>query len=240
VDAEVSKRLANGQFEEVHERTFPLALCPLDVVPKSSGGFRLILDARWPNAFLPSIPFRMEDLRKVAEVVDPGDALFSTDLQDAYLAFRIEPESRRYLCFDWRGKTYTNNVLPFGLGLSPWVFTKALLVVITLLRILGISVVGYVDDFLFAGKPEKIHELVTGGGCVIFSVSSCLRRVTGRRRRIRVFRAAPQHRIVRVQGTCAQAGQARKMVHRLIRRAEAGWASTPRDLGVVAESFSWQ
>jgi hypothetical protein len=28
--------------------------------------------------------------------------------------------------------------------------------------------------------------------------------------------------------------RARKMIHRLIRRAEAGWASTPRDLGVVA------
>ena len=160
VDSEVKQRLAKGQFEEV-SADFAKVVCPLDVVPKASGGFRLILDARYTNAFLPDIEFRLEDLRVVAQVVDPGDLLFSTDLEDAYLHFRIEESSRPYLCFRWRGITYTNNVLPFGLNLSPWIFTKALAVVVTFLRSLGISVIAYVDDFLFAGKPD-LHSLVMG------------------------------------------------------------------------------
>ena len=117
IDSEIEKRLAKGQFERVSP-DFAAVLCPLDVVPKASGGFRLILDARWTNAFLPAIPFHMEDLKTVATVVDPGDSMFSTDLEDAYLAFRMEDHSRKFLCFEWRGKTYTNNVLlrPFSLG----------------------------------------------------------------------------------------------------------------------------
>ena len=235
VDAEVRKRLAKGQFEEV-EASFAAVLCPLDVVPKASGGWRLILDARWTNAHLPSVPFKMEDLRKVAEVVDPGDQLFSTDLEDAYLAFRIKPESRRFLCFEWRGKTYTNNVLPFGLGLSPWVFTKALLAVITLLRILGISVVGYVDDFLFAGKKDEIRALITFvrwlWDFLGFSVSAKSHWDPGTELTFLGLLVNTETFCFRVPAP--KLHRARKMVHRLIARHDASLQVTPRELGVVA------
>jgi hypothetical protein len=159
VDEELAKRVAKGQFSIVHS-TFAAQLHPLDVVPKASGGYRLILDCRLINSFLPDVHFKLENLAVVPHIVNPGDWMFSTDLEDAYFHIPIHPDSLKHLCFRWRNVTYCTNVLPFGLGLAPWIFTKTLRPLVRYCRTLGISMMAYLDDFLWAAQEGDIQPLV--------------------------------------------------------------------------------
>jgi len=72
------------------------------------------------------MPFKLENLAVVPQVIQPVSWLFSTDLEDAYFHVPMHESSRPHLCFRWRDKVYTTNVLPFGLNLAPWVFTKGI------------------------------------------------------------------------------------------------------------------
>lgn len=175
IDSEIEKRVLRGQFSVV-DKSYPKQLHPIDVVPKASGGYRFILDCRLINGFLPDAAFKLENLSIVPQIVQKGSFLFSTDLEDAYFHIPMHPKSRPHLCFQWRGVYYRSNVLPFGLSLAPWVFTKTLRPLVRYCRSLGISVVAYLDDFLWsAGKPS-VDKLVTFVLAVIaalgFSISN--------------------------------------------------------------------
>jgi hypothetical protein len=159
IDEELTKRVTKGQLSIVDERTAHI-INPMEVVAKSSGGWRLIVDCRLVNAYLPDVFFRLENLAIIPSVVKKGDFLFSTDLSDAYYHIPIHESSRKYLCIRWRGVVYQYNVLPFGLNIAPWLFTKVLRSVITFCRRLGIAVVAYLDDFLWADDEKSIHSLV--------------------------------------------------------------------------------
>lgn len=159
IDHEIERRVQKGQMSEINEKEAHI-INPMDVVPKASGSFRLIVDCRLPNAFLPDVFFRLENLSVVPSVVRQGDFLFSTDLSDAYYHIPIHESSRKFLCVRWRGKVYRYNVLPFGLNLAPWLFTKTLRSVIKFCRRLGIAVIAYLDDFLWADDETHIHTLV--------------------------------------------------------------------------------
>ena len=94
LDEELPKRVSAGQFSIV-SAGFARIIHPLNVVKKASGGFRMILDCRFLNAFLPDIYFRSENLSSVPAVVPQGAWLFSTDLQDAYYSVPMHEDSRR-------------------------------------------------------------------------------------------------------------------------------------------------
>ena len=59
------------------------------------------------------------DSQPVSESILVNDRTVSIDLTDAYLHIPIQPRSRKYLRFMF-------TVLPFGMSLSPWIFTKPL------------------------------------------------------------------------------------------------------------------
>jgi hypothetical protein len=159
IDEEIAKRLQRRQLEVIEESNAHV-INPIDVVTKSSGGLRLIVDCRLINGFLPDIAFKLEGLSVVPQIVRPGDWMFSTDLADAYYHIPIHPTSRKFLCIRWRGKVYRYTVLPFGLSIAPWVFTKVVRPVITFCRRLGVAVVAYLDDFLWADDEKHIATLV--------------------------------------------------------------------------------
>jgi len=158
VSEEIAARLKSGHISCV-DKKFARCVNPLNVVRKASGGFRLILDCRFPNGFLPHIAFRMENLFTVPLVVEPGDWLFTVDLCDAYYHLSMHDTAKPFLCFEWQSKYYTCNALPFGLSLAPFLFTKLTRPVTSFCRAIGISVVAYLDDFLWADKLDRIEEL---------------------------------------------------------------------------------
>ena len=93
IDGELAKRVARGQLSVVPESAAH-QIHPMEVVPKASGGFRLIVDCRALNGFLPDVAFKLENLAVIPHVVKRGALMFSTDLEDAYYHVPIHEASR--------------------------------------------------------------------------------------------------------------------------------------------------
>ena len=68
------------------------------------------------------------------------------ELKDAYLSISIDQPHRKHLRFQWQGKAYQYNALPFRLATAPCVFTNILKPALAYLRAKGL--VGYLDDLL--------------------------------------------------------------------------------------------
>ena len=61
------------------------------LVPKADGSWRPVLNLKPLNRFVISPHFKMESVRSVKNLVQPGDWLIKLDLKDAYLAVPIAP-----------------------------------------------------------------------------------------------------------------------------------------------------
>lgn len=72
----------------------------------------------------------------------------TVDLKDAYFLVRIHDDYKKYLRFQFCEKLYEFNVMPFGLNVAPYVFTKLMKPVAGLLRSCGHLSTIYLDDYL--------------------------------------------------------------------------------------------
>ena len=77
------------------------------------------------------------------------------DLKNAYYLLAVHPLHRRFLRFYFNDKLFEFTCLPFGLASAPFVFTKIMRPVISLLRSKGFKSVNYLDDFLLLGPSER-------------------------------------------------------------------------------------
>ena len=153
VHGEVHQLLSMGAISPCSTR--PRVVSPLGVVPKKEGKLRLILDLTALNRYVRAPPFRMEDMRAVAAMTQPGDLGATVDLQDGYFHLQVRHQDRELLGFEWDGVYYVYNVLPFGLSTSPWAFTKLVRPVVAALHRAGVRVTSYMDDFLVLAGPEE-------------------------------------------------------------------------------------
>ena len=94
------------------------------LVPKRSGGWRLVIDLSVLNEFLVQRTFEMDTLVKVKRALRPGMWVTSLDLSDAYHHIPIKQSDQKFLCFQVDGIRYMYMVLPFGLTTAPWAFTE--------------------------------------------------------------------------------------------------------------------
>ncbi|KAL0173928.1 hypothetical protein M9458_029896, partial [Cirrhinus mrigala] len=121
---------------------------PYFIVPKKGGGLRPILDLRVLNQALLKLPFKMLTLKHILTCVRTQDWFVAIDLKEAYFHVSILPRQRPFLRFAFKGRAYQYKVLPFGLSLSPRVFTKVAEAALAPLRELAIRILNYVDDWL--------------------------------------------------------------------------------------------
>ncbi|KAL0161559.1 hypothetical protein M9458_045284, partial [Cirrhinus mrigala] len=121
---------------------------PYFIVPKKDGGLRPILDLRVLNRALLKLPFKMLTLKHILTCVRVQDWFVAIDLKDAYFHVSILPRHRPFLRFAFEGQAYQYKVLPFGLSLSPRVFTKVAEAALSPLRERGIRILNYLDDWL--------------------------------------------------------------------------------------------
>lgn len=159
VSSAVAALLLSGAITPVAER--PTIVSPLNVIPRR-GKNRLIVDLRHVNKHI--IPdkanhpykFRFEGVADAPTVLQPGDQMFTVDLESAYHHIDIHPAFWQFLGFYWQGQYYVFRSLPFGLCIAPWVFTKVTRVLVQHWRSRGWRLLHYLDDFLFAIHPSAL------------------------------------------------------------------------------------
>lgn len=132
----------------------PRVISRLGTAPKKNGRLRMTLDQRFANRYVIAPKFQYEDLRTVLTMLRPGDFMVSLDLVDRFHHVNVHPDSRPTLAFEWDNQIYEYNVLPFGLSLSPYVFTKIVRPAVQYLRAKGIRVVAYMDDLLIMANSR--------------------------------------------------------------------------------------
>ncbi len=108
-----------------------------------------------------------EQLRHAAQVQDVNfETNHATDQirglvchdrsQERILHISIIPCHRKLMRYAFGGKAYQYQVLPFGLALSPRTFTKCIDSALVPLRLQGIRIMNYIDDWLILAQ---LHQL---------------------------------------------------------------------------------
>ena len=154
LDEEINLLCSKGAVEAV--ASSPGFYGRIFVVPKSSGGFRPVLDLSALNKFLITKPFRMETPSSIRDSIRQGDWATTLDLRDAYFHVLIHPKDRKYLRFFWKNRIFQFKVLPFGLSLAPWVFTRITRELAITLRSKGIRIRMYLDDWMTLAASESL------------------------------------------------------------------------------------
>ncbi|CAM4592174.1 unnamed protein product [Leuciscus chuanchicus] len=126
------------------------------IVPKKDGGLRPILDLRVLNESVMQLKFKMLTLRQIVPQIRSEDLFVTIDLKDAYFHISIRPCHWKFLSFAFGGKAYQYRVLPFGLALSPRTFTKCVDAALAPLRLQGIRIMNYIDDWLILAQSHQL------------------------------------------------------------------------------------
>ncbi|KAL0148085.1 hypothetical protein M9458_056625, partial [Cirrhinus mrigala] len=126
------------------------------IVLKKDGGLCPILDLRLLNHSVMRLKFKMLTIKQVVSQIRSEDWFVTIDLKDAYFHVSIIPQHRKFLRFAFRGEAYQYRVLPFGLALSPCTFTKCVDAALAPLRLQGIRILNYIDDWLILAQLEQV------------------------------------------------------------------------------------
>ena len=126
-------------------------ISPVFLRPKKNGKYRLILNLKCLNTYLPHIHFKMDTLQSCINLMKQNCFMGSLDLTDAYYSASISPESQKYLKFQVQDQLYKFVTLPNGLSSAPQIFTKLMKPVYSTLRTRSHVSSGYLDDSFLLG-----------------------------------------------------------------------------------------
>ena len=134
------------------------------VLKRTPGAFRVIVDLsspkgnsvndnlcrHWTHVAYSSV----EDAALAMHCLGPNTELAKIDIRSAYRIVPIHPSERAFLGVQWRGGTFIDCQLPFGLASAPAIFSAIAEALEWVLVHRGIrGVIHYLDDFLLLGSP---------------------------------------------------------------------------------------
>ena len=158
---EVSKLLISGAIAAV-ERDDLMVCNPLGVVRNSAHKPRLIVDLRYVNKHLRSCKFKYEDIRTAADLFSKGDWFFRFDFKSGYHHIKNFPQHCQLLGFSLFYKSqlryFQFTLLPFGLSMGPYLFTKIQRALVKRWRSKGFRIFTYLDDG--AGADQVLDKAV--------------------------------------------------------------------------------
>ena len=179
IQAEINDLLQSGAIREVFEP--PTCISPIGCVPKKGGKLRLIVDLRVINQACDVPKFQYEDINTVVEYIQPHDLLVTLDIKNGFHHIPMALEHQQFLGISFRGRYFVWQVLPFGLSASPYFFCKTIRPVVKYLRMRGVRVASYVDDFILLSQKQCMQshrklflDTLTQLGWVINSEKSSL------------------------------------------------------------------
>ncbi len=111
------------------------------------------------NRALHKLPFKMLTHRCMikdwSSSIQPQDWFAAIDLKDAYFHVSILPRHRPFLRFAFQGRAWQYRVLPFGLSLSPRMFTKVVEGALTPLQEVDVRILNCLDDCLILAQSRE-------------------------------------------------------------------------------------
>ena len=161
VDGEIEKHVKDGLAVQVGGSKVHI-VHPMLVVENTHGKRRLCDDMRWSNAFQASPSFKMQSLEHdIPELVQPGEILFTRDLEKAYYKVMMAPRARKFQNRAWKGNFYQMCCLLFGMCNAPFVFTKICRPIVRFFGSTLAKLLNFIDDWLLSAEPSKIGRLKT-------------------------------------------------------------------------------
>ncbi|MBF2755157.1 MAG: hypothetical protein ISN29_07865 [Gammaproteobacteria bacterium AqS3] len=140
-------------------------LSSIGFIPKRNrpGKFRMIVDLSSPSgrsvndAINPAFSsFKYVTVRQVAELLPQGSFLAKLDLKAAYRKVPVHVADQKFLGVSWRGKTYCDKALPFGLRSAPIIFNAVADGLAWAMICTGImDLAHYLDDFIFWASDQQ-------------------------------------------------------------------------------------
>ena len=171
VEKQILLEIEEGRYEVVSEK--PTIVSALGVIPKSSGGIRLIHDASRPYGLALNDYAKTESKQKfqtldsAVDLLSQGAFLAKVDLKSAYRYVPVHPDDFAATGLKWRFKGDTDvkymvdKRLPFGAKFSPGIFHRLTQSVRRMMARKGFSnIVVYLDDFLCVSETKE-HCLLT-------------------------------------------------------------------------------
>ena len=137
----------------------PARVQPLLVIIKPGRKPRLCIDlSRNLNDFLRLPHFSYTNVSHAVKLSQPGCWYSKLDLSNCYLSFHLHPDAVPHFAFAFEGRYYAFTRMPFGLSTAPFICTQLLGVVAHQLRLQGIVLVRYLDDFLLISPTRAQAE----------------------------------------------------------------------------------
>ncbi len=94
--------------------------------------------------------------RRIFQSIHPFNWFAAIYLKDAYFHVSILRRQRLFLRFAFEGRAYQYKAPPFGLSLSPRVFTKVVEAALVPLRDAVICILNYLDDWLILVQSRAL------------------------------------------------------------------------------------
>ena len=158
-DIETRKQLRDLVKDGVFIRGQARLVSPTFLIPKRDGSQRLIHDLRCLNKAIEPPSFTLHGARDAGQVTREANWLAVLDLRHGYQQVAMAEEARPFLGARLGSETVLARVLPFGLNLAPYVFTRLTGWLARVIRKeFGLQVAVYIDDFLLGGRTKEELE----------------------------------------------------------------------------------
>ena len=129
---------------------------------KPDGFHRAILNLKNLNESITYVHFKMDSLKHVRQLINPGVWMGSIDLRDTCYSVCVNPTFQQYFTCYWKGCYYEFLCMPNEYAHAPLLFTKLLKQPFDFLWKHGYASVVYIDDCYLQGDTyaqclENIH-----------------------------------------------------------------------------------